>query len=121
MSLAVKQHQPCAHNTYPTIFQIFHQEKRENHHETSKNSSVRRIRPPASSYSAGHYQRGIYLCVCLVLLPGNVRAFLSNPADKDSRGEIPDPAVIKQYRIDHPGTSIQDAMTALMTKPNDKA
>ena len=36
-------------------------------------------------------------------------------------GEIPDPAVIKQYRIDHPGTSIQDAMTALMTKPNDKA
>ena len=26
-------------------------------------------------------------------------------------------AVIKQYRIDHPGTSIQDAMTALMTKP----
>ena len=89
MSLAVKQHQPCAHNTYPTIFQIFHQEKRENHHETSKNSSVRRIRPPASSYSAGHYQRGIYLCVCLVLLPGNVRAFLSNPADKDSRGGNP--------------------------------
>lgn len=36
-------------------------------------------------------------------------------------GEIPDPTVIKQYRIDHPGTSIQDAMTALMTKPNDKA
>jgi len=36
-------------------------------------------------------------------------------------GEIPDPAVIKQYRIDHPGTSIQDAMTALMTKPNKKA
>ena len=36
-------------------------------------------------------------------------------------GEIPDPAVIKQYRIDHPGTSIQDAMTALMTKPDDKA
>ena len=36
-------------------------------------------------------------------------------------GKIPDPAVIKQYRIDHPGTSIQDAMTALMTKPNDKA
>ena len=36
-------------------------------------------------------------------------------------GEIPDPAVIKQYRIDHPGTSIQDAMTALMTKAKDKA
>lgn len=36
-------------------------------------------------------------------------------------GEIPDPTVIKQYRIDHPGTSIQDAMTALMTKPDDKA
>ncbi|WP_314537712.1 hypothetical protein [uncultured Corynebacterium sp.] len=40
---------------------------------------------------------------------------------KIPEGEIPDPAVIKQYRIDHPGTSIQDAMTALMTKPNDKA
>ena len=40
---------------------------------------------------------------------------------KIPEGKIPDPAVIKQYRIDHPGTSIQDAMTALMTKPNDKA
>lgn len=40
---------------------------------------------------------------------------------KIPEGEIPDPAVIKQYRIDHPGTSIQDAMDALMTKPNDKA
>ena len=40
---------------------------------------------------------------------------------KIPEGESPDPAVIKQYRIDHPGTSIQDAMTALMTKPNDKA
>lgn len=36
-------------------------------------------------------------------------------------GEIPDPAVIKQYRIDHPGASLQDALTALMTKPNNKA
>ena len=36
-------------------------------------------------------------------------------------GKIPDPAVIKQYRIDHPGTSIQDAMDALMTKPDNKA
>lgn len=36
---------------------------------------------------------------------------------KIPEGKIPDPAVIKQYRIDHPGTSIQDAMTALMTKP----
>ncbi|EFM48268.1 hypothetical protein [Corynebacterium matruchotii] len=40
---------------------------------------------------------------------------------KIPEGEIPDPAVIKQYRIDHPGTSIQDAMTALMTKPENKA
>jgi len=40
---------------------------------------------------------------------------------KIPEGKIPDPAVIKQYRIDHPGTSIQDAMTALMTKHNDKA
>lgn len=36
-------------------------------------------------------------------------------------GEIPDPAVIKQYRIDHPGASLQDALIALMTKPSDKA
>ena len=40
---------------------------------------------------------------------------------KIPEGEIPDPAVIKQYRIDHPGTSIQDAMTALMRKPDNKA
>ena len=40
---------------------------------------------------------------------------------KIPEGEIPDPAVIKQYRIDHPGTSIQDAMDALMTKPENKA
>lgn len=32
-------------------------------------------------------------------------------------GEIPDPTVIKQYRVDHPGTSLQDALIALMTKP----
>ena len=40
---------------------------------------------------------------------------------KIPEGEIPDPAVIKQYRTDHPGTSIQDAMDALMTKPDNKA
>lgn len=40
---------------------------------------------------------------------------------KIPEGKIPDPAVIKQYRIDHPGTSIQDAMTTLMTKPDNKA
>ena len=40
---------------------------------------------------------------------------------KIPEGKIPDPVVIKQYRIDHPGTSIQDAMTALMTKPDNKA
>lgn len=40
---------------------------------------------------------------------------------KIPEGKIPDPAVIKQYRIDHPGTSIQDAMDALMTKPENKA
>ena len=37
------------------------------------------------------------------------------------KGEIPDPAVIKQYRIDHPGASLQDTLTTLMTKPNSKA
>ena len=40
---------------------------------------------------------------------------------KIPEGKIPDPAVIKQYRIDHPGTSIQDALDALMTKPENKA
>ena len=40
---------------------------------------------------------------------------------KIPEGKIPDPAVIKQYRIDHPGASIQDAMDALMTKPENKA
>ena len=35
---------------------------------------------------------------------------------KIPEGEIPDPAVIKQYRIDHPGASLQDALIALMTK-----
>ena len=40
---------------------------------------------------------------------------------KIPEGEIPDPAVIKQYRIDHPGASLQDALIALMTKPNNKA
>ena len=32
-------------------------------------------------------------------------------------GEIPGPAVIKQYHIDHPGASLQDTLTTLMTKP----
>ena len=36
---------------------------------------------------------------------------------KIPEGELPDPAVIKQYRIDHPGASLQDALIALMTKP----
>ena len=40
---------------------------------------------------------------------------------KIPEGELPDPAVIKQYRIDHPGASLQDALIALMTKPNNKA
>ena len=31
-------------------------------------------------------------------------------------GEIPDSVVIKQYRINHPGASLQDALIALMTK-----
>lgn len=36
-------------------------------------------------------------------------------------GKLPDPAVIKQYRINHPGASLQDTLTTLMTKPNSKA
>ena len=62
----------------------------------------------------------IFALVLFFLL---VRSALSSRIlpTKIPEGKIPDPAVIKQYRIDHPGTSIQDAMTALMTKPNDKA
>ena len=60
----------------------------------------------------------ILMAVCMVA--SSYFLFRGIPT-KIPEGEIPDPAVIKQYRIDHPGTSIQDAMDALMTKPDDKA
>ncbi|WP_314823456.1 hypothetical protein [Corynebacterium matruchotii] len=41
--------------------------------------------------------------------------------DSDVSGEIPDPAIIKQYRIDHPGTSIPEAVNAIMKSRNDGA
>ena len=65
----------------------------------------------------GQYVFAIIMCLVLVMFVFSPRILPT----KIPEGEIPDPAVIKQYRIDHPGTSIQDAMTALMTKPNDKA
>ena len=65
----------------------------------------------------GQYVFAIIMCLVLVMSALSSRILPT----KIPEGEIPDPAVIKQYRIDHPGTSIQDAMTALMTKPNDKA
>ena len=65
----------------------------------------------------GQYVFTIIMCLVLVMSVLSSRILPT----KIPEGEIPDPAVIKQYRIDHPGTSIQDAMTALMTKPNDKA
>lgn len=65
----------------------------------------------------GQYVFAIIMCLVLVMSVLSSRILPT----KIPEGEIPDPAVIKQYRIDHPGTSIQDAMTALMTKPNDKA
>ena len=65
----------------------------------------------------GQYVFAIIMCLVLVMPAFSSRVLPT----KIPEGEIPDPAVIKQYRIDHPGTSIQDAMTALMTKPDDKA
>ena len=65
----------------------------------------------------GQYVFAIIMCLVLVMSVLSSRILPT----KIPEGKIPDPAVIKQYRIDHPGTSIQDAMTALMTKPNDKA
>lgn len=57
--------------------------------------------------------------MCLVLVMSALSSRIL--PTKIPEGKIPDPAVIKQYRIDHPGTSIQDAMNALMTKPDNKA
>ena len=65
----------------------------------------------------GQYVFAIIMCLVLVMSALSSRILPT----KIPEGEIPDPAVIKQYRIDHPGTSIQDAMTALMTNPDDKA
>ena len=65
----------------------------------------------------GQYVFAIIMCLVLVMSALSSRILPT----KIPEGESPDPAVIKQYRIDHPGTSIQDAMTALMTKHNDKA
>ena len=65
----------------------------------------------------GQYVFAIIMCLVLVMSALSSRILPT----KIPEGEIPDPAVIKQSRIDHPGTSIQDAMTALMTKHNDKA
>ena len=58
------------------------------------------------------------LVVCLLV---SLHFLFRGIPTKIPEGEIPDPAVIKQYRIDHPGTSIQDALDALMTKPDNKA
>jgi len=56
----------------------------------------------------------VLIAVCL--LASSYFLFRGIPTEIPE-GEIPDPAVIKQYRIDHPGTSLQDALIALMTKP----
>ena len=65
----------------------------------------------------GQYVFAIIMCLLLVMSALSSRILPT----KIPEGEIPDPAVIKQYRIDHPGTSIQDALDALMTKPENKA
>lgn len=65
----------------------------------------------------GQYVFAIIMCLVLVMFVFSPRILPTEIPE----GEIPDPTVIKQYRIDHPGTSIQDAMDALMTKPENKA
>ena len=65
----------------------------------------------------GQYVFAIIMCLLLVMSALSSRILPT----KIPEGEIPDPAVIKQYRIDHPGTSIQDALDALMTKLENKA
>ena len=65
----------------------------------------------------GQYVFAIIMCLVLVMFVFSPRILPTEIPE----GEIPDPAVIKQYRIDHPGTSIQDALDALMTKPDNKA
>ena len=65
----------------------------------------------------GQYVFAIIMCLLLVMSALSSRILPT----KIPEGEIPDPAVIKQYRIDHPGASLQDALIALMTKPDNKA
>ena len=60
----------------------------------------------------GQYVFAIIMCLVLVMSALSSRILPT----KIPEGEIPDPAVIKQYRIDHPGASLQDALIALMTK-----
>ena len=61
------------------------------------------------------------IIMCLVLGMFLLDSFLSRQTnfDSDLSGEIPDPATIKQYRIDHPGTSIPEAVNAIMKNRND--
>mgnify|MGYP001641252890 CR=1 FL=1 len=91
-----------------------------NHHGSRENSSVQRICSHGRIYSAGHYQRKLYAYADYNPhsgVPVSIIIFLvpRHPTEIPE-GEIPDPAVIKQYRIDHPGASLQDALIALMTK-----
>ena len=55
------------------------------------------------------------ILIAVFLLASSYFLFRGIPTEIPE-GEIPDPAVIKQYRIDHPGASLQDALIALMTK-----
>lgn len=96
-----------------------------NHHGSRENSSVQRICSHGRIYSAGHYQRKPYIYTDYNsprnVLAGVIAFLVRSIPTEIPEGEIPDPAVIKQYRIDHPGASLQDALSALMTKPNNKA
>ena len=72
-------------------------------------------------FTSGQYVFAIIMCLVLGMFL--LDSFLSRKTnfdfDSDLSGEIPDPATIKQYRIDHPGTSIPEAVNAIMKNRND--
>ena len=67
----------------------------------------------------GQYTFAALLCFVLGMFLLDLLLSRITNFDSDLSGEIPDPATIKQYRIDHPGTSIPEAVNAIMKSRND--
>ena len=70
-------------------------------------------------FTGGQYVFAIIMCLVLGMFLLDSLLSRQTAFDSDVSGEIPDPAVIKQYRIDHPGTSIPEAVNAIMKNRND--